>query len=113
MCQKCDHKVKHPRLKRDGHHGRVNATNLQLLGARNSLTAAHKRLEQRSGWSPASQLRIELLLSSSVSHFISGATTLVHVEVAAHLARTTSVVASALESLELDLRSLVELLITV
>lgn len=73
---------------------------------------APERLEQHRGHSAASHLRFRELLSSLVSWFVDDAARFVSDKVAAHPVRLTGVLASASDSLKLDLHALVELLRT-
>lgn len=89
------------------HHGLLtplSARAYPLSGVPNTLTAARKRPEKHLPWSTASHLWLYSLLpsffpvSSIVSYLLVGE------EVAAYRSRLTCVVASELESLELDSR---------
>lgn len=97
----------------DGLQMRLDATASKLSGVCNSLTAAREQLERQCGSSTASHLQLALLLSSSGFCFVHGVDRLVNEEIAAHRVWITGVVALASDSLELDLRSIVELLRTV
>lgn len=73
------------------------------------LKAAPERLEKHFGRSAASHLRLEALPASFVSSFFDVVACLVSDEVAAYHARITDVLTSGFESLQMDLRSIVEL----
>lgn len=73
------------------------------------MTAAHERLKQQPGRAASGHFQLESLLSSSAFSFVDGVVRLVSDEVGSHCAKLTGVAASALESLELDFWSIVEL----
>lgn len=72
MRQRSDCMVKDVHFHRDGLHGRLRATVSKLCGLHNSLTSLHERLQRRLGRSAASNLQLELLLSSFASCVING-----------------------------------------
>lgn len=59
-------------FERDSLQVRLDATDLQLLNARNSLRTGRERLEQHLGSLESSCLPLETLQSSRVSGFVNG-----------------------------------------
>lgn len=97
-------------FERDGLHVRLDSTASHLSGACHVLTTACKRLEQYLGRSAASNMQLELLLASFVHRLVERVTCLLSHKVPAHRARLRDVVTLSTDSLELELRSIVELL---
>lgn len=73
----------------------LELTALQLPGIDNYVIAAHERFEYHRGQSASSHLRLELLLSSSVSCFVDAPAHLVKDKVPPHHFRLTGVISSA------------------
>lgn len=110
MSQERDHKVQDVLFDCVVQHLHLNSMASQLSVARRYLTAPRERLEQHFGRSAARHLRVESLLSSSVSSFVDRVTSFVSEEVAAYHATLTDLVASVSDSLESDSQSDVDLL---
>lgn len=89
---------------------RLNPKASQLSRVCNSMVAVCERPEQHLGRSAVSHLRLDSFLSTTVPRFVKRVACLVSDEVAANRARLTDVVASAFDSLEMDLQFIAELL---